>query len=59
MECAKACIRFNAVARGVVSRRMYERDPKECLRSLSPMGQISEADETVQAVVYLTEARAN
>ncbi len=57
MESAKDGIRFNAVAPGVVRTPMHERDPKEFLESLSPMGQISEVDDIVHAVIYLTEAR--
>jgi NAD(P)-dependent dehydrogenase (short-subunit alcohol dehydrogenase family) len=36
---------------------MHANDPKEYLQSLSPMGQISEIQDIVDAVVYLTEAR--
>jgi NAD(P)-dependent dehydrogenase (short-subunit alcohol dehydrogenase family) len=57
MEYAKDGIRFNAVAPGIVSTPMHERDDKEHLKTLSPMGKILEIDDIVQAVVYLTEAR--
>lgn len=57
MEYAKEGIRFNAVAPGVVSTPMHESDNQQYLKSLSPMGEISEVGDIVQAVVYLTEAR--
>ena len=57
MEYARDGIRFNAVAPGVVSTPMHEGDNRQYLKSLSPMGAISEVDDIVQAVVYLTEAR--
>ena len=57
MEYAREGIRFNAVAPGVVSTPMHEGDNRRYLESLSPMGEISEVDDIVQAVIYLTEAR--
>ena len=57
MEYAKEGIRFNAVAPGVVNTPMHENDSEEILKSLSPMGAISEVQDIVDAVVYLTEAR--
>ena len=57
MEYAKAGIRFNAVAPGVVNTSMHEHDSKEMLQAQSPMGAISEVQDVVDAVVYLTEAR--
>ncbi|HEY6346911.1 MAG TPA: SDR family oxidoreductase [Bryobacteraceae bacterium] len=57
MEYAKDGIRFNAVAPGEVNTPMHAKDSKEYLQSLSPMGQISEIQDIVDAVVYLTEAR--
>ena len=56
-EYAKQHIRFNAVAPGVVNTPMHESDPKEILKSFSPMGTISETKDIADAVVYLTEAR--
>ena len=32
-------------------------DPHEFLKGLSPMGMISDVDDIVEAIVYLTEAR--
>ncbi len=57
MEYAKDSIRFNAVAPGVVNTPMHANDSKEFLRSLSPMGEISDIADIVDAIVYLTEAR--
>ena len=57
MEYAKQGIRFNAVAPGVVNTPMHERDSHDALRALSPMGEISDVDDIVEAIVYLTEAR--
>jgi NAD(P)-dependent dehydrogenase (short-subunit alcohol dehydrogenase family) len=57
MEYARHGIRFNAVAPGVVNTPMHADDPKEFLQSLSPMGEISEVADIVDAIVYLTEAR--
>lgn len=57
MEYAKEGIRFNAVAPGEVRTSMHENDPEEVLRSLSPMGEISDVEDIVQAVLYLTDAR--
>jgi len=56
-EYAKQNIRFNAVAPGVVDTPMHEKDDKVLLRSLSPMGTISEAKDIANAVLFLTEAR--
>jgi enoyl-[acyl-carrier-protein] reductase (NADH) len=36
---------------------MHATDPKDFLRNLSPMGMISDVDDIVDSVVYLTEAR--
>ena len=57
MEYAKDRIRFNAVAPGVVNTPMHEHDSKEYLSGLSPMGEISDVQDIVDAIVYLTEAR--
>src|SRR5271163_1111989 len=56
-EYAKEHIRFNAVAPGIVDTPMHATNPKEFLKTLSPMGTISSVDDIVDAVVYLTEAR--
>src|ERR1700723_4079315 len=56
-EYAKEKIRFNAVAPGVVDTPLHKDNPKEFLKTLSPMGTISDVKDIVEAVVYLTEAR--
>jgi NAD(P)-dependent dehydrogenase (short-subunit alcohol dehydrogenase family) len=57
MEYAKDGIRFNAVAPGVVDTPMHAGESREVLRSLSPMGEIPDVKDIVDAIVYLTEAR--
>jgi NAD(P)-dependent dehydrogenase (short-subunit alcohol dehydrogenase family) len=57
MEYAKEGIRFNAVAPGVVNTSMHANDSSEFLKSLSPMGEIPDIADIVEAIVYLTEAR--
>ena len=56
-EYAKEHIRFNAVAPGIVDTPMHASNPKDFLKTLSPMGTISSVEDIVDAVVYLTEAR--
>jgi NAD(P)-dependent dehydrogenase (short-subunit alcohol dehydrogenase family) len=56
-EYAKRHIRFNAVAPGAVETPMHQDDPKDFLKTLSPMGTISEVEDVADAVVYLIEAR--
>lgn len=56
-EYAGRHIRFNAVAPGVVDTPLHKEHPKDFLKTLSPMGTISEAQDIVDAVVYLIEAR--
>ncbi|WP_158944932.1 SDR family NAD(P)-dependent oxidoreductase [Granulicella sp. S190] len=56
-EYAKNGIRFNAVAPGVVDTPLHEKTPKDFMKSLSPMGTISDAKDIAEAVVFLTEAR--
>jgi NAD(P)-dependent dehydrogenase (short-subunit alcohol dehydrogenase family) len=57
MEYAKDGIRFNAVAPGIVDTPMHTNHPHEFLKGLSPMGMISDVDDIVEAIIYLTEAR--
>jgi NAD(P)-dependent dehydrogenase (short-subunit alcohol dehydrogenase family) len=57
MEYAKDGIRFNAVAPGIVDTPMHASNPPEFLKTLSPMGMISDVDDIVEAIMYLTEAR--
>lgn len=56
MEFVKQGIRVNAVAPGVVDTPMHKDDPKDFLKTLQPMGQISRVKDIVDAIVYLTEA---
>jgi len=55
-EYAKEHIRFNAVAPGVVDTPLHAENPKDFLKTLSPMGSIATVAEIAGAVVYLTEA---
>jgi NAD(P)-dependent dehydrogenase (short-subunit alcohol dehydrogenase family) len=56
-EYAKEKIRFNAVAPGVVDTRLLKDIPKDFLKTLSPMGTITDVKDIAYAVVFLTEAR--
>jgi NAD(P)-dependent dehydrogenase (short-subunit alcohol dehydrogenase family) len=56
-EYAKEKIRFNAVAPGAVDTPLHKNNPRDFLKTLSPMGTISDVKDIVEAVVYLTEAR--
>jgi NAD(P)-dependent dehydrogenase (short-subunit alcohol dehydrogenase family) len=55
-EYAKEKIRFNAVAPGVVDTPLHKNNSKDFLKTLSPMGTISDVKDIAEAVVYLTEA---
>jgi NAD(P)-dependent dehydrogenase (short-subunit alcohol dehydrogenase family) len=56
-EYAKSNIRFNSVAPGAVDTPLHKGDSKDVMKTLSPMGVVSEAKDIADAVVYLTEAR--
>jgi NAD(P)-dependent dehydrogenase (short-subunit alcohol dehydrogenase family) len=56
IEYAKAGIRFNAVAPGVVDTSMHKDDPKDFLKTFQPMGKIVGVRDVVDAVLYLAEA---
>jgi NAD(P)-dependent dehydrogenase (short-subunit alcohol dehydrogenase family) len=56
-EYSKEHIRFNAVAPGVVDTPLHKNNPKDFLKTLSPMGTISTPEDIANAVVYLTESR--
>jgi len=56
LEYAKQGIRFNAVAPGIVDTPMTKDAPREFLKSLQPMGQISSISDIVDAVLYLCDA---
>lgn len=55
-EYANEGIRVNVLAPGMVDTPLHANDPKDFLKSLSPMGTISSVDDIANAVVYLTEA---
>jgi len=56
-EYAKDHIRFNAVAPGVVDTPLHKDNPRDFLKTLSPMGTISTSEEIASAVMYLTESQ--
>ena len=56
MEYAPQAIRVNVVAPGIVDTPLHKNNPKEFLRTLSPLRQISDARDIAEAVFYLTEA---
>jgi NAD(P)-dependent dehydrogenase (short-subunit alcohol dehydrogenase family) len=56
-EYSKEHIRFNAVAPGVVDTPLHKNNPKDFLKTLSPMGTISTPEDIASAVAYLTESR--
>jgi NAD(P)-dependent dehydrogenase (short-subunit alcohol dehydrogenase family) len=57
LEYAKEHIRFNAVAPGIVDTPLHKDNPKDFLKTLSPMGTISTSEEIASAVLYLTESQ--
>jgi NAD(P)-dependent dehydrogenase (short-subunit alcohol dehydrogenase family) len=56
MEYAPHGLRVNVVAPGVVDTPLHKNNPKEFLRTLSPLGRIADAKDIAEAVFYLTEA---
>jgi NAD(P)-dependent dehydrogenase (short-subunit alcohol dehydrogenase family) len=56
MEYAKEQIRANTVAPGVVDTPLHKDNPKDFLKTLSPMYSVSSVQEIVDAVLFLTEA---
>jgi NAD(P)-dependent dehydrogenase (short-subunit alcohol dehydrogenase family) len=56
IEYAKQGIRFNAVAPGVVDTPMHKDNPKDFLKTLQPMGSISDVKDVADAVMYLAHA---
>jgi NAD(P)-dependent dehydrogenase (short-subunit alcohol dehydrogenase family) len=56
IEYAKAGIRFNAVAPGVVDTPLHENDSKDVMKTFQPMGKIVEVQDIFDAVLYLAEA---
>jgi NAD(P)-dependent dehydrogenase (short-subunit alcohol dehydrogenase family) len=57
MEYAKEQIRANTVAPGIVDTPLHKDNPKDFLKTLSPMPGVSGVQEIVDAVLFLTEAR--
>ena len=57
LEYAKQGIRVNTVAPGIVDTPMHKNNPHDFLRTLSPMGSISDAREIADAVLFLTESK--
>ena len=56
IEYAKAGIRFNAVAPGIVDTPMHKDNPKDFLRTLQPMGSFAGVNDISDAVLYLAHA---
>jgi NAD(P)-dependent dehydrogenase (short-subunit alcohol dehydrogenase family) len=56
MEYAPQAIRVNVVAPGIVDTPLHKNNPKDFLRTLSPLRQLSDAKDIAEAVFYLTEA---
>jgi NAD(P)-dependent dehydrogenase (short-subunit alcohol dehydrogenase family) len=56
IEYAKQGIRFNAVAPGVVDTPMHKDNPRDFLKTLQPMGSISDVKDAADAVLYLAHA---
>ncbi len=56
MEYAKAGIRVNAVAPGVVYTPLHRDTPKDVMEGLSPMGRPSTVQDITDAVLFLTDA---
>jgi NAD(P)-dependent dehydrogenase (short-subunit alcohol dehydrogenase family) len=55
-EYAKEGVRVNAVAPGIVDTPLHKDSPKDFLKTLSPMGVVSDAKEIANAVLFLTES---
>jgi len=56
IEYSKQGIRVNVVSPGAVDTPLHKNNPKEFLRTLSPLGQIASSKDIAEAVFYLTEA---
>src|SRR5229473_2307622 len=56
IEYAREGIRVNTVAPGIVDTPLHKDDPKDFLKTLSPMGTISDPKEIASAVLFLTES---
>jgi NAD(P)-dependent dehydrogenase (short-subunit alcohol dehydrogenase family) len=56
MEYSTQGIRVNVVAPGIVDTPLHKNNPKDFLKTLSPLGQIAASKDIAEAVFYLTEA---
>ena len=56
MEYAKEGIRVNTVAPGIVDTPLHANNPKDFLKTLSPLGEIAPAQDIAEAVFYLPQA---
>jgi len=56
MEYAQEGIRVNTVAPGIVDTPLHKDNPKDFLKTLSPLGRIAASRDIAEAVFYLTEA---
>jgi len=56
IEYARQGIRVNTVAPGIVDTPLHKEAPEDFLRTLSPMGTISDPREIARAVLFLTES---
>jgi NAD(P)-dependent dehydrogenase (short-subunit alcohol dehydrogenase family) len=56
MEYAKEGIRVNTVAPGIVDTPLHQDNPKDFLKTLSPMGTIADVKDIAEAVLYLAGA---
>jgi NAD(P)-dependent dehydrogenase (short-subunit alcohol dehydrogenase family) len=56
LEYAKDGIRVNVVAPGMVDTPLHKNDPMDFLKTMAPMGTVSQVEDIANAVVYLTEA---
>jgi NAD(P)-dependent dehydrogenase (short-subunit alcohol dehydrogenase family) len=56
IEYAREGIRVNTVAPGIVDTPLHKDSPKDFLRTLSPMGTITDPKEIARAVLFLTES---
>ena len=56
IEYAKAGIRFNAVAPGVVDTQLHKDGPKDSLKTRQPNGKMTEVKDIVETVLYLARA---
>jgi len=57
MEYAPQGIRVNVESPGVVDTPLHKNNPKEFLRTLSPLGQISDAKDIAERVISPRRAR--